>query len=101
MPKSANRRTVKRSGSVTFDEFCALVREDQKADLINGVIYMASPENTDANDLVGWLYWLISAIVEEFELGRAFVERVAFRLTDTDAPEPDIAVGRKKHLHRV
>ena len=97
----ASRRIPKRSGSVTFDEFCALVREDQKADLINGVIYMASPENTDANDLVGWLYWLMSAIVEELDLGRVFFERVAFRLTDLDAPEPDIAVVRKKNLHRV
>src|SRR6516165_10399680 len=97
----ASRRVPKRSGSVTFDEFCALVREDQKADLINGVIYMASPENTDANDLVGWLYWLISAVVEELDLGRVFFERVAFRMTDLDTPEPDIAVVCKKNLHRV
>ncbi len=97
----ANRRTVKRSGTITFDEFCDLVREDQKADLINGVIYMASPENTDANDLVLWLLWLISGVVDEFDLGRVFFERVAFPLTDTDAPEPDIAVVRKKNLHRV
>jgi hypothetical protein len=27
----------------TFDEFCEIIREDQKAGLINGVICMASP----------------------------------------------------------
>jgi hypothetical protein len=33
--------------------FCALVREDHKADLIDGIIYLASPDNTDANRLNG------------------------------------------------
>ena len=32
-----------RSGVFTYDDFFALVRDDQKADLIDGVIYMASP----------------------------------------------------------
>jgi hypothetical protein len=45
-----------RAGSYTFEDFCEIIREDQKADLIDGVIYMASPENTDANDLFGWLF---------------------------------------------
>jgi len=44
-----------RTGPYTFDDFCEMVREDQKADLIDGVIYMASPENTEANDLFVWL----------------------------------------------
>ncbi len=33
-----------RPGFFTFDGFCTLVSADQKADLIDGVIYMASPE---------------------------------------------------------
>jgi hypothetical protein len=40
-----------RTPALTFDDFCLLVKDGQQADLINGVIYMASPENTDANDL--------------------------------------------------
>ena len=38
-------------GVFTYDDFCALVHDDQKADLIDGVIYMASPENLEANEL--------------------------------------------------
>lgn len=36
-------------GEITFEGFCALVREWQKADLIDGMIYMASPESVRAN----------------------------------------------------
>src|SRR5436309_4333985 len=55
---------MRRTGEVTFEEFCDRIREDQKADLIDGVIYMASPENLDANDLFTWLLRLIGALVE-------------------------------------
>jgi Uma2 family endonuclease len=91
----------KRTGPYTFEDFCALVREDQKADLINGVIYMASPENTDANDLVGWLFMIIRGYARRKKLGRVFVSRVALRLADKHGPEPDIAFIRTEHLDRV
>lgn len=94
-------RLKQREGPHTFDDFCALIREDQKADLINGVIYMASPENTDANKLVGWLFTLINLYARRKKLGEVFVSRVAFRLAEKHGPEPDIAFVRSEHLHRV
>lgn len=45
--------TGTRIGCYTFEDFCALIPTGQKADLIDGVIYMASPDNTDA--LFMWL----------------------------------------------
>ena len=56
-----------RSGVFTYDDFCALVHDDQKADLIDGVIYMASPENTEAHDLFGWLYTIMRLYVRKRE----------------------------------
>jgi Uma2 family endonuclease len=76
---------------VDFDQFCLRIREDQKADLIAGVIYMASPENLHANDLGGLLAFLMRGIVEAHASGRVFSSRVAFKLDDENAPEPDIA----------
>ena len=76
---------------VTFNEFCFLVKDGEKADLIDGVIYMASPENTDANDLFVWLVSLMRFFVDAEDLGKIYGSRVAFRLTDTNSPEPDIA----------
>ena len=63
-------RPAARTGPYTFDDFCEMVREDQKADLIDGVIYMASPENTDANDLHGWLVAVMRPYARRRKLGR-------------------------------
>jgi Uma2 family endonuclease len=85
----------------TFEDFCALVRDGEKADLIDGVIYMASPDNTDANDINFWLGGLIFDFVEYFSLGRVFGARVACRLDDFNAPEPDILFVPKKWRRRI
>lgn len=93
--------TATRIGSFTFDDFCVLVKDGQKADLIDGVIYMASPENLDANDLFVWLIVLISFFVEEKDLGKVYGSRVAFKLDDWNSPEPDIAFVRTQRLQRT
>jgi Uma2 family endonuclease len=94
-------RLEQRAGPYTFEDFCREVREDQKADLINGVLYMASPENTEANELVGWLYTLIRVFARRRKLGKVYVSRVAFRLAKKHGPEPDIAFVKRENLHRV
>jgi Uma2 family endonuclease len=90
-----------RSRAVTFDEFCFLVKDGQKADLIDGVIYMASPDNTDANDWFVWLLGLMGFFVQIRDLGKIYGSRVAFRLAELGGPEPDIAFVRKDRLHLV
>jgi Uma2 family endonuclease len=85
----------------TFEDFCFLIKEDQKADLIDGVIYMSSPDNTDANSLFMWLGGLIHLFAEERELGQEYGSRVAFRLEEYQSPEPDIAFVRTDRLHIV
>jgi Uma2 family endonuclease len=93
--------TATRSGVYTFEDFCWLAKDGQKADLINGVIYMASPENWDANELFVWLLRLLGDFVEERDLGKVCGSRVAFRLSEKESPEPDIAYLRKDRLHLV
>jgi Uma2 family endonuclease len=94
-------KALKRSALHTFEEFCDLIREDQKADLIDGVIHRASPENTDANEVFVWLITLIYDFVELYELGKVFGSRVAFRLDELNGPEPDIAFVRKGREHLI
>lgn len=97
MPKTlTNKRT---RASVTFDEFCFLVKDKQKADLIDGVIHMASPDNLDANEITMWLSGLVDDFVIERDLGRTWVLRVAFRLDLKNSPEPDICFVLKNRLH--
>ena len=78
-------KMVARSGPYTYDDFCQMVREDQKADLIDGVIYMASPENIDANRLFVWLIWIM---IETVRLG------LGARLTPRQAQMRSVRCGR-------
>ena len=94
---------VTRNGDYTFDDFLVLVAEDEKADLLDGVIYMASPESTDDNKLELWLGSLMGGFAEELDLGDVFVSRVAFRITGKHGPEPDVAFlakKRRRFIHR-
>jgi Uma2 family endonuclease len=85
----------------SFEDLWLLVRDGDKADLIDGVIYIVSPDNTDANTLTGWLLSLMSVLARRKDLGRVFFSRVAFHLDDKNGPEPDIAFVRKSRLHLV
>jgi Uma2 family endonuclease len=69
-----------------------MIHDGEKADLLRGVIYMASPDNTDNADLQVWLIRLIGEFLDIYKLGVLFSSRVAFKLSESDAPEPDIAV---------
>lgn len=97
--ETSHMATAPRAGPITFDEFCVLIRPEQKADLIDGVIYMASPENIDSHRLFRWLYTLMGDFAEAKDLGEVFGSRIAFRLGAKVGPEPDIAVVRKDRLH--
>jgi Uma2 family endonuclease len=96
-------RTKRWAGCFTYDDFCALIHEDQKADLIDGMIYMTSPENIDANDLFSWLI-IIRSYTDKKKLGCVFGSRVVYhRLDDRNTPEPAILFVRNQCsdcLHR-
>ncbi len=90
-----------RPGVWTFAVFCDIIAPKQKADLIDGVIYLAPPESTKAARLFGWLLCLLGDFVERTESGELFMLRVAFRLSAKDGPEPDLAFLKKSRLHLV
>src|SRR5688572_26153514 len=92
---------VSKCRQYTFDDFCLLVKDGQKADLIDGVIYMASPDNTDANSLNGWLGFLMMGVASTTRQGNVYISRVAFRLADIHGPEPDLAFVLRTRLHLV
>jgi Uma2 family endonuclease len=90
-----------RAGHYTFDDFLLLVKKHEKADLLDGVIYMASPESTDDNELGGWLYRLMAEFADQTDQGKCYYTRVAFRITDKRGPEPDVAFVAKERLRIV
>lgn len=80
-----------REGNVTFEEFCDLIEDGQKADLIDGVIYMASPDSIDTGRLDHWLERLLGHFVEVKGLGEVFGSRIAYRIGLKRGPEPEIS----------
>jgi Uma2 family endonuclease len=87
---------------VTVNEFVLRVGDGQKADLLDGVIYMASPDSPEAADANGFLHTLLNYFVRRRKLGKIYGPRSAFRLfpgtDETWAPEPDIAFVREQRL---
>jgi len=87
---------------VTAEEFYSLVSDGQKADLIDGVIYMASPDSLRANELTLFLSWLFQGFLEARGIGGKVVfSRYAFRLGELSAPEPDVAYVRPERVGLV
>ncbi len=74
----------------TFEEFVDIIPDGVKADLLDGAIYLASSDNINAADLNTWLVALIAGFVERKRLGKVYLSRVAYRLSATQGPEPDI-----------
>src|SRR5260370_41277583 len=87
---------------VTVQEFYRRIPKGLKADLLEGVIYMASPDTPSSNDLTGFLEFLVRGYNDAKKLGgRVFVNRVAFRLSKYGAPEPDLAYVSASRVHRI
>lgn len=69
--------------------FYETVREDEKAEFINGEIIVHSPVKKRHNTMSGWLYQLINVLAIKKDLGYVGHEKLMVALTRNDY-EPDI-----------
>jgi len=84
----------------TFAEFCALIPDGVKADLIDGGIYVASPDRPHHYKVASFVQTLLDGYASEHGLGEVYASRVAFQLTEHNAPEPDVAFLKVENLDR-
>ena len=96
LTKPLARQTPPRE-RLTYEEFCARVNE-QKADLIHGEIFMASPARYRHEDLVNLWMSMLRRYAKKKKLGKVMGSRVAMKLDDHEAPEPDIMFIKKDRL---
>src|SRR5262247_4456883 len=89
------------SDLVTVEEFYCLVPDGQKADLIDGVIYLASPDTRRSDRLGGFIKFLMQGYAAVQGLGEVYGSRFAFELSQFRAPEPDAAFVCTERLHLV
>jgi Uma2 family endonuclease len=83
---------------LTYAEFCARVHE-QKADLIDGEIIMASPARIKHEDDVDFWKYILKCFTKKKKLGKVMGSRVAMKVSEHDAPEPDIMFVKQERLH--
>lgn len=95
----SERKTARDSDLYTVEDFYALVPDGQKADLIDGVIYLASPDTLRNDDLIHFLHFLLRGFSRKQGLGRVQGSRYAFKLGEHRAPEPDVAFVSTARLH--
>lgn len=87
---------------VTVSQFYRLVPDGQKADLIDGIIHMASPDTRKANRRANFIQFLLEGYTAARDIGgEVFASRFAFRLSRYRAPEPDVAYVLPERLHLV
>ncbi len=83
---------------LTYAEFCSRMQE-RKADLIDGEIYPASPATLLHEERLTWLKVFFKFYVSAKALGMVIGSRVAMKLSEYDAPEPDLMFIKKERLH--
>jgi Uma2 family endonuclease len=75
---------------MTSEEFFRYAPEDQKAELIDGVMIVHSPPLVIHEKLQGFLYTLLRTYVEESDLGEVLGSRTPVELEAEQTYEPDI-----------
>lgn len=89
-------------GLVNYETYRTLVADGEKADLIDGVIYMASPDTKLNNTLNVFLANLIDGFTTARNIeGFTFISRFSCKITDFRAPEPDVGYVRPERVHLV
>ena len=87
---------------VDYETYRSLVPDGQKTDLIDGVIYMASADTKLSNSLNGFLYQMIAGFIDARSIEAfVFFSRFSCKLSEFNAPEPDVAYVRPERAHLV
>ena len=96
------QRTPIADDLVDYETYRTLVPDGQKADLIEGVIYMAAADSRLSNSVNGFLYRLIADFIDARNIdGFFFLSRFSCRLSDFNAPEPDVGYVRPERSHLI
>lgn len=86
---------------ITFEEFCNLIDEDQKAHLINGVMIMESPASNTHEELFGFLHFILRGYVSRKKLGSILGSRSLIRFSDYTGFEPDLLFVSHSRRHII
>jgi Uma2 family endonuclease len=87
---------------ISYEEFLAWADEDTHAEWVDGEIVLMSPVSLDHQDLLSFVFRLISAFVEARRLGQVFFAPIQMRLpTRPSGREPDLLFVTNEHAGRL
>jgi len=86
---------------MTFQEYCSLLNEDQKANLIHGVLYMESPASFSHERLQVFLIQVLGPYVQRKRLGIVLGSHTAIKLSSYDGLEPDLLFVSEARRHII
>jgi len=85
---------------MTYEQFLAWADEDTLAEWVNGEVVMTSPSSGRHQEIVGFLYKLLSAYVQDREFGTVYIAPFQMKL-ERSGREPDLFLVAQEHLHRL
>ncbi len=80
---------------LTYREFCELVDEDARVELVDGVIYMPPAPASQHEMVFMFLASLLKVYTDAKNLGEVLGSRSAVRIDPYNAPQPDIVFIRE------
>ncbi len=86
---------------MSFEQFCDLINEDQKAHLIDGVMIVESPASYTHEELFGFLYFFLRGYVSNKKLGVVLGSRSLIRFSDYTGFEPDLLFVNHGRRHII
>jgi len=93
---------ITKADLVDYETYRARVEDGQKADLIDGIIYMASPDTRLSNTLNVFVASLIDGFTAAKNIdGFTFMSRFSCKISQFRAPEPDVGYVRPERVHLV
>ena len=87
---------------MTFEEFLDWCDGETRAEWVDGVVVLMSPNCLTHQDLAGFLYSLLSAFIRAHQLGRVWFAPVLMRLPSRPSGrEPDLVFVSNEHADRL
>ena len=87
---------------MSYDDFLAFADEDIHGEWVDGEVTVFMPASGIHQDLIGFLYILLSWFTRHGDLGRVRLAPFAMRVEDLGwSREPDLLFIARHHLHRL
>jgi len=88
-------------GSWTYDDYAALPDDENRYEIVNGVLIMAPTPTPEHQDIVGEIFSALRTHIKLAGLGRVFMAPIDVDLGPKNVYQPDLVVILNAHLDRV